>query len=181
MHDGDNGRISGVRLYKHGTKTFVVLAMLCPLLPGCVGGVALKTRTEVINDPVIPFYSEIPQPTSSTNSPQTTNAIVYTPDLLRKYWNRPDLVTHGAGAEEIWTYKTRLIWKGVIPFVIVPIPLILPVEREKVCLTLRDGHVVSASTTKSHVAGATYGMYMSPEGGGKWGVKFWKDEPPDSE
>src|SRR3974390_799658 len=105
-------------------KTFAFFAIPCLLLQGCVGGVVVKTRTTVINDPVIPFYAEIPQPTSKSDSPEATNAVVYTPDMLRKYWDSPDLVSHGEGAEEIWTYKSRLIWKGVIPFVVLPIPLI---------------------------------------------------------
>lgn len=146
-----------------------------------MGGVILKTQTTVINDPVLPFYSEIPEPTSRKDLPGTTNSIVYTPDLLREYWENPDLVSHGRGSEEIWTYKSRLIWKGVIPFVIIPIPLILPVAKEKVCLTLRDGHVVSASTITSRTAGGTFGLYQSPDGNVGWGVKSWNDEPSDSQ
>jgi hypothetical protein len=162
-------------------KTLVLLVMLCPLLQGCVGAVVLKTRTEVISNPVIPFDSEIPEPTSRTNSPEATNVIVYTPELLRKYWNSPDLVSKSAGSEEIWTYKTRLVWKGVIPFVIVPIPLILPVAKEKVCLTLRDGHVVGASVIRSHTAGGTYGMFLSPEDNLGWGVFTWNDDSTNSQ
>ena len=161
-------------------KALALFALPCLLLQGCVGGVVLKMRTTVINDPVIPFYSEIPQPTSKKDSPEATNAVVYTPDLLRKYWNSPDLVNHGVGSEEIWTYKSRLVWKGVIPFVIVPIPLILPVAREKVCLTLRDGHVVSASLTRSRTAGGTYGLYQSPEGNLGWGVRSWNEDSTNS-
>lgn len=162
-------------------KAPVFIATLCLLLQGCVGAVVLKTRTEVINDPAIPFDSEIPQPTSRTNSAEAANAIVYTPDLLRKYWNSPDSVTHGAGSDEVWTYKTRLVCKGVIPFVIVPIPLILPVAWEKVCLTLRDGHVVSASTTRSVTAGGTYGIYESPEGSPGWGAMSWTNDSSNSQ
>jgi hypothetical protein len=170
-----------LRRIEPAMKAVVFPAMLCVLLQGCVGAVVLKTRTEVINDPVIQFDSEIPQPISRKDSPEGTNTVVYTPELLLKYWNSPDLVSHGAGSEEIWTYKSRLVWKGVIPFVIVPIPLILPLGKETVCLTLRDGHVVSASMTRSHTAGATFGMYLNPEGGGGWGVMSWKDEPSDSQ
>lgn len=170
-----------LRRIEYTMKAVLFLAMLCVLLQGCVGAVVLKTRTEVISDPVIPFDSEIPQPTSKTNSPEATNVIVYTSDLLRKYWNGPDVITRGAGSEEIWTYKSGLIWKGAIPFVIVPIPLILPLEKEKVCLTLRDGRVVSARIIKSHTAGGTYGIYSSPESGVGWGAMSWKDEPSDSQ
>ena len=162
-------------------KTVFLLLMLCPLLQGCVGAIVLKTRTEAISDPVIPFDSEIPQPVSRQKSPEATNTVVYTSELLRKYWNSPDLVTKSAGSEQIWTYKTRLVWKGVIPFVIVPIPLILPVAREKVCLTLHDGHVVSASTTRSHIAGGTYGMFLGPEDNLGWGAFSWKDDSSNSQ
>src|SRR3974390_105990 len=161
-------------------KTFAFFAIPCLLLQGCVGGVVVKTRTTVINDPVIPFYSEIPQPTSRKDLPGATNEAAYTPDILRKYWNGPDLVSHGAGSDEIWTYKSRLIWKGVVPFVIVPIPLILPVAREKVCLTLRDGDVVSGSTTRSHTAGGTYGVILTPDGSGRWGVMSWNEDSTNS-
>jgi hypothetical protein len=157
-------------------RALIFLAMICPLLQGCVGVVVLKTRTTVINDPVIPFYTEIPQPVSKQNSPEVTNTVVYTSEWLRTYWNNPDCVSHGAGnSEEIWTYKSRRVWKGVVPFAIIPIPLILPVGQEKVCLTLRDGRVVSASTTRSATVGGTYGFIPpGPEGrGGGWGADSW--------
>jgi len=156
-------------------RTFILFAMLCPLLQGCVGGVVLKTRTKVIIDPAIPFYSEIPQPESKRNLPEATNAIVYTSEWLRKYWNNPDRVSHGVGSEEIWTYKSRRVWEGAVPFVIVPIPLVLPVGREKVCLTLRDGRVVSASTTESYAIGGTFGYIPNPNGGGSFGAWNWEN------
>jgi hypothetical protein len=161
-------------------RALLFLAMLCPLLQGCVGVAVLHSRTKVINDPVIPFYSEIPEPVSSQKSSETTNTVVYTAEWLQKNWNGPDHISHGVGnSEEIWTYKSRRIWKGVIPIiVIIPIPLVLPVGRESVCLTLRDGRVVSSSTTKSGTSGGTYGLIPpGPDGrGGGWGVWSLNDD-----
>jgi hypothetical protein len=157
-------------------RTFILFAMLCSLLQGCVGGVVLKTRTKVINDPLIPFYSEIPNPVSRQNSSDATNTVVYTSEWLKMYWGSPDLVSYDSkNSEETWTYRSRRVWEGVVPFVIVPIPLALPVGREKVCLTLRDGRVVSASTTKSCTVGGTYGFIPNPNGGGGFGAWSWDD------
>src|SRR5690349_24217698 len=63
-----------------------------------------------------------------------------------------------SGLEEVWTYRFRPIWVGVVPCVIVPIPLALPVGRQTICFKLRDGNVVSASTTTPWMAGGVAGF-----------------------
>jgi hypothetical protein len=63
----------------------------------------------------------------------------------------------------------------MVPFVIIPIPLMLPVAKEKVCFSLHDGRVVGASVTKSIVVGGTYGFIPNPEGGGNFGAWNWAD------
>ena len=78
--------------------------------------------------------------------------------------------------DEVWMYKGDLAWVGAVPFVIVPIPLILPVTHEKVRFTLRDGHVVDASVTKSVTVGGTYGFIPNPEGGGSFGWWNWDED-----
>jgi len=155
-------------------RLFLFLAMLCPFLQGCVGVGVLRSRTKVINNPEISSYSDTPQPVSREKVSAATNTVVYTAEWLRKNWEKPDHISHVAGtSEEIWIYKSDRIWEGVIPIiVIIPIPLVLPVGRESVRLTLRDGRVVSASTTIAGSSGGTYGFIPpGPEGrGGGWGV-----------
>jgi hypothetical protein len=136
-------------------KKYIFLAMLlfCPLLQGCVGFVIAKEHTEVTNNPVIALHRTSLFPAHSQNSNP-----VYTSDWLQKHWGRPDRIYQvgsgpGAGVDEVWTYRFGPIWKGVIPALIVPIPLVLPVAREKVSFTLHDGHVASVSSTGPDTGG----------------------------
>ena len=155
--------------------------MLCLLLQGCVGVTVLKTRTKVISNPEVCVYRDVPDAVRVRDSSENTNVAVYksqcTSEWLRTYWGIPDRINHlSENSDEIWTYKSGLIWEGVVPFVIIPIPLALPVAREKVCFTLRDGCVVSASTTKSCTVGGTFGFIPNPEGGGSFGAWSLDDD-----
>jgi hypothetical protein len=161
-------------------RTLILFAMLCPLLQGCVGVVVEKPRTKVIHDPAVWFYSDVTDDIRERNSPEATNTRAYTTECtsewLKRYWGNPSRVRRVSGtSEEIWTYKFRSAWEGVILFVIVPIPMVLPVGSETMSFTLRDGHVVSASKTESVFVGRTYGCIPNPEGGGSWGVWSWTE------
>lgn len=161
-------------------KSLILFAMLSPLLQGCVGVAVLKPHTEMISDPVIGRYWHHPDAVSKRNSSKATNAVVYTSEWLHASWGTPNNVTHiSGGIDEVWTYRLRPIWGGVVPFVIIPIPLALPVAREKVCFTLRDGRVVSASMTKPWMVGGVAGFMFSPEGGGNFGASFFNATAPN--
>jgi hypothetical protein len=160
-------------------KKLILFAVFCLLLQGCVGVGVLKTHTKVINDPEISLYSNNPSPddVGKRSSPAGTNAVIYTTGWLQTYWGHPNSITRIVGSpDEIWTYKSRLIWEGVIPFVIIPIPLVLPVRKEKVCFTLHDGRVINASITQECMVGGTYGVILSPEGGGGFGAMSFGDK-----
>jgi hypothetical protein len=161
-------------------KKLILSAMLCLALQGCVDVVVPKTRTKVISDPEVCVYRGAAEEVRIRNSSETTNQVVYksncTSEWLRTYWGDPEHISHiSANSDEIWTYKSGLVWEGVVPFVIIPIPLVLPVAKEKVCFSLHDGHVVSVSVTKSCTVGGTYGFIPNPEGGGGWGVWSWTE------
>ena len=152
-------------------KKLILFAMFSLLLQGCVGVAVLKTHRKVINDPEISLHSNAPGPddVSERSSPAGTNAIIYTTEWLQTHWGHPNSVTRiSGGPDEIWTYKSGLIHNGVIPFVIIPIPLILPVTKEKVCFTLHNGCVVSARLTQFCVVGGIYGLIF-PDGIGTFG------------
>ena len=153
--------------------------MLCPLLQGCVGFVIVKQRTVVINDPIISLHPESELPAHSReqarklaailHSNEATNWIsdpkpwlqpywgtnaVYTSAWLQTHWGSPNHVRPArGGVDEVWTYRFGPIWEGIMPCLIVPIPLELPVGRKKVCFTLHDGQVVSVSSTRPALAG----------------------------
>ena len=160
-----------VRPLDRAVKKLILFSLPCLLIQGCVGVGVMKTQTNVIQSPGISLLSNTPgvDDVVKRDSLWATNSGVNTIEELKMYWGKPNKVTQiSGGSDEIWTYKFKSIWEGVIPFVIIPIPLVLPVGTEKVCLTLRDGHIVSASGTKSCMAGGTYGVILSPEGGGRF-------------
>ncbi len=165
----------------------ILLAMLCLTLQGCVGVVVPKTHTTVISDPVVETYSGVdyvfslsaPDRFHTHYKPDASNAFSTsqcTSEWLRQHWGSPSCIQHAAGEpEEIWTYKFDTAWEGIVPFVIIPIPLMLPVAHEKVCFSLRDERVIRASVTQSIVVGGTYGFIPNPEGGGSFGAWNWAD------
>ena len=161
-------------------KKLILFGALCLVLPGCVGFVVPKTRTRVINNPEVSVFKgsvvDSVWESSGTNAPNPYSRTNCPAGWLRAHWGAPDLVCRlPANSDEIWTYKSDLAWKGIVPFVIIPIPLILPVTREKICFDLHDGHVVSASITTSYTAGGTYGFIPNPEGGSGFGTWNWDD------
>jgi len=160
-------------------RTLILFVMFCPLLQGCVGFAVLKQHTEVINNPVIASIRDSTYPAHNRDSSEATNALDYTSEWLQKHWGSPDCIKHVSGhSEEIWTYKFRLIWDGVVPFVILPIPLAVPVGKEQVSFILRDGRVVSSRITKPWMVGPVAGIGISPEGGGGAFATFLNLEAP---
>ena len=159
-------------------KKFIPFAMLCFLLQGCVGLVISKTRTTQINDPAVGMYQEVGLAVDELDPSRTNN--VYksncTLEWLRTSWGAPAHISRvPASSDEVWTYKGDLVWEGVIPFVIIPVPLLVPATKEKVCFSVHDGHVVSARVIQSWLVGGTYGWIPNPEGGGSFGLWNWAE------
>jgi hypothetical protein len=154
-------------------KRFILVAMFCPMLQGCVGGLTATKHTEVISNPVIALYRDVPDRVTK----QTTNSVVFTSERLQSRWGKPDHIGHVAGsADELWTYKCGRIWEGVIPCIIIPIPLILPIGSNEVVFKVHDGYVVSASSSVPWISGGIAGFLPSPEGGGGFGATSYNEE-----
>ena len=161
-------------------RTLIVFAMFCPFLQGCVGVAVLKPHTEVIDDPVIASIPNDADPAHKRKSSEAANAVVYASEWVQTHWGNPYRVNHVSGSsDEIWTYRFRPIWEGIVPCVIVPIPLVLPVGRQKICFRLHDGCVVSASSTVPWMVGGVAGFMLSPEGGGNFGASSMNEEAPN--
>src|SRR5882672_9360666 len=98
------------------------------LSQGCVGVGVLKTHTETVRDPVVPDSAR-PASVFSRELSKTTNSVIYTSEWLETHWGKPASITH-AGLDEVWTYKFGAIWEGVMPIIVIPLPIVLPVGRE---------------------------------------------------
>jgi hypothetical protein len=97
-----------------------------------------------------------------------TNAVVYDTKWLQTHWGNPASVRkEPGGAYEVWKYKFGPIWKGAVPIIFVPIPLVVPLEREKVEFVLRDGCVVHMTVVNKARTGSGFAFtLMGPCGPG---------------
>ena len=145
-------------------KKMIPYFALCLFVQGCVGVAIQKTRITTIQDPIVPDQREYwPRQRESF---VMTNAVVYSAAWLQDHWGKPASITHEGANDpgEIWTYKYDVIWEGIAPMVLVPIPLGLPVGREKVRFLLRDDRIISATHTEPRTVGGAYGFIMGPCG-----------------
>ena len=155
----------------HSLPIRLFLLALCLLTQGCIGIEGLKVGSKTFQDPSITDYACADGATSRGG--RQTNAPVYTAAWLDAHWGKPSTIkqTGEGNPDEIWIYKFGTTWSGVVPFVLIPIPILIPTGREEVQFTLRDGNVVSAKVRKSYSIGAGYGCYggiCGPHFGAFW-------------
>jgi hypothetical protein len=149
---------------------------LCLLLQGCVGGAVLKSRTETFRDPVVgrqkddlseraTLLRDLPQRVPDADMSSITNVVIYTSAWLKDCWGKPVSIAHSGAydLDEIWTYKFDLVWEGVEPFIVVPIPIEIPVRRETVQFVLRDDCVINATRIGPYRVGGVAGFIFSPD------------------
>jgi hypothetical protein len=75
---------------------------------------------------------------------------------LRKHWGEPSETGHISKKRqtETWTYKFGgRVWCGVIPCIVVPIPLELPLSQNKVVFLVREGRAVKAEVVRCKNSG----------------------------
>ena len=137
----------------------ILPVILWILTQGCVGIGALKTHTETFQDPTL-FDTACVKGLRSTDSSQVVSN-AYTAAWLKTHWGEPKSIRH-AGATDldgVWTYKFGPDWNGIVVVVLAPIPIALPVGRERVQFVLREGRVIAGKQTKSQLLGKGFGLY----------------------
>lgn len=150
------------------------LAKLVPLIAiglatgGCVGVFIPHTRTETFKQPNI-----AERPAAGAVSAATGKGGTYTAAWLHNHWGQPASINPGSSETrgELWTYKFGTQWHGIVPCVIVPVPLVLPFGRVTVTFLVEDGRVISADVVGTHVSGAAAGL-LGPEGH-SWSMAEW--------
>jgi uncharacterized protein YceK len=155
----------------------VIVLTCCALAQGCVGVMTLNKSTHTFEVPSVAARATMFHPVEGLagvskegvayhqNVLEPTRATNPTADWLRAHWGEPKSIAliKTEPREENWTYVFGLTWGGVIPCLIVPLPLAVPNGRKKVVFVLREGRVVSAQVTEQE---SDYGGFapLSPEG-----------------
>lgn len=81
-------------------------------------------------------------------------------DVL-KYWGQPDSIERTGSDKECWIYyKSTYRWYGILFFIIVPIPILFPVGKDKVSLIIENGYVTEA--VDHGTRSLTVGYYFVP-------------------
>lgn len=148
--------------------TFICALFMILSLSGCLG-LVFATPSECKNETPLTDINDIffSQPSFQDNfsrvfrnKPSAPPKVSTKAEFLRD-WGKPNEIISTSDNEEIWIYKNDL-WCGVIPVVILPVPLILPV-----C----DGfnHVVfqDNKAKRLHTKRITLDGIIFPGGGGK--------------
>ena len=148
----------------------LALLVLGWLAQSCVGGSAFIRKTVTIQNPEIgkaPGIWSVRQPGLASE----TNKVGDSTAWLEEYWGKPAKVCPAPSASggDIWTYRFGCLWNGVAAVVILPIPVALPVGREKVSFLVLDGRVVSAKVVRQQESGIIAGCIFGPCGM-RWGV-----------
>src|SRR5580658_85638 len=147
-------------------KKIAPLLIFCLFTQGCVGIAVLKTQSATSVNPEIPIVRLFDDRCLISRDAIGTSADVYTATWLEAHWGKPKSIRHpgATDSDEIWTYQFNLNWNGVVAAVLVPIPIVLPVGRERVQFVLRHGVVVSGKETWTRWVGGAYGLSAGPCG-----------------
>jgi hypothetical protein len=151
------------------------LLFACVLVTGCVGISVSTTKSESFQNPRLAENAYARALRSPT--PGETNSSACTSAWLESHWGKPTGIRYTPGAEtiEVWTYSFDLNWNGAILFVLIPIPLEVPIGRERVELWLRDGRVVGGEQRFTHTAGGIVGYSLGPCGPTGFGAHSLSD------
>jgi hypothetical protein len=161
-------------------KIIYAFLPLCLLAQGCIGFAVNKSQTRTFREPLltdtascgsvyerITSLKELKEEQERTKQDLSwrTNQVVYTSAWLKTHWGTPTSITRsGADSlDEMWTYKFDVIWEGIEPFIVVPIPLEVPVRREAIRFVMRDGHVISVGRIEPSRVGGVAGLLLSPD------------------
>jgi hypothetical protein len=125
----------------------IAILVLCTLINGCVGVMAMGTNKNNYgtNVRLIQFpHKEL----MKANSPQKISK----EDVL-KQWGEPQKKVKEDGELERWIYENNLAWRGIILGIIVPIPLIIPTGHCNTSLIFKGDQLIeSESVTNSSAA-----------------------------
>jgi len=71
-------------------------------------------------------------------------------------------------SESTLVYRQGLVWVGIMPIVVIPIPLALPLFSDSVTYTCKDDRIISVYRRTTRMVGAVCGML---DEAGNWGCQ----------
>jgi hypothetical protein len=94
-----------------------------------------------------------------------------TPKMLSSLWGKAKIDTT-TGRERTIVYDQKLAWRGLVIFVLVPIPLLLPIGHDQAKFMFQDQHLVHVEYTDNGLDAAVCGYHS--EGPNSVGcIAYW--------
>jgi hypothetical protein len=153
-HDSHSPRSHHATVLRHSAGTMGIAGVL--LLSGCRLGLTTHSFETVTYPPwerSVSIYEEAyAAPTSSPKS------ILRDLDLLSK----PFEVDRLDDGTEVRVYRGTLRWAGIVPEVLIPIPLLVPFFRERTTVTMKSGRVVTVAMKRKRESFYGCGYEMGP-------------------
>ena len=125
----------------------IILGMLACLLSGCAGFVAWGPGTIRYESPDYGItnwsHGLVQQAGHGDGRPLDRQRVI-------RSWGEPESKARNPDGSETWVYPDEWRWLGVIPVVVIPLPIVVPVGEARWELRIKDGVVISAEhkTTK---------------------------------
>ena len=126
----------------------VIFICLLQAVSGCVG-VSTISEGRKYNYSTPRVYQSIGEITSRQISSLNKGSPVYTPIKAKKLveiWGEPDSIefidVKNGEILERWTYNRSVGWSGVVVWLVIPIPLLIPVGYRSTIMTIQDGNVI---------------------------------------
>jgi hypothetical protein len=154
------------------TAKLIAIVALSLLLQGCVGVMFPGARTDALKSSTVGEKRSLGAVHAANPETQLTAV------SLRERWGEPASIAPGASSSdgELWTYTFGPVWYGIIPCVVLPIPLALPLGKEKAIFHVRDGDVISADLVKCDLVGGVCASLVGPDGR-PWAGVGWQKTP----
>lgn len=130
----------------------VVLFCIIQILSGCVGIASFTEHSKNSTRFPVPFLKVGHYGTQPTEVFLQDNRLVSRPidpsritkQKLINIWGEPDSIEYIKGGRTIeqWIYNREIGWSGIVVFIGIPIPLLVPVGYRNTILTIENGIVI---------------------------------------
>ena len=139
-------------------KIFILL-FLCAFLPGCVGLMRANETVKAGADSCTELSSYCRFPLDPKSATYPNRPIPYPPSKAEVFekFGKPDLISQREDVE-VWRYNHDWAWRGIMPVLIIHIPLLIPVGYNHWEFGFKGETVVSIMMEKG--AGGYCGLLM---------------------
>jgi hypothetical protein len=151
-------------------RVCIVLLLATPLT-GCIGLEYSGTHEGSTTSPCIA--------TTPGVLFEGAHQFVATMEQVGRDWGPPSQISFDANGTERWTYYGPLRWNGVLLLaVVIPLPLFIPMGRERVSIDFRDGTAVFGEAVASEEAWQVFlGLHLHDGWTAKAGSREWSRIP----